>query len=110
MAATAAKPRPRPTKARLKDTRMSLHPINQFETPQKQELRQSMQSPSSNGSTPREKLFSEDAEYTSVFKSRPKIAQSPAMSPDRSTIDDSMLARDMTISDIGSQDVANDSD
>lgn len=31
--------------------------------------------------TPRDKLFDEDAEYASVFKSRPKIAMSPVLSP-----------------------------
>ncbi|KAI4754766.1 hypothetical protein E4T52_09790 [Aureobasidium sp. EXF-3400] len=31
--------------------------------------------------TPRDKLFDQDAEYASVFKSRPKIAMSPVLSP-----------------------------
>ncbi|KAK6005026.1 hypothetical protein QM012_007805 [Aureobasidium pullulans] len=31
--------------------------------------------------TPRDKLFEQDAEYASVFKSRPKIAMSPVLSP-----------------------------
>ncbi|KAI5201739.1 hypothetical protein AUEXF2481DRAFT_39700 [Aureobasidium subglaciale EXF-2481] len=31
--------------------------------------------------TPRDKLFEQDAEYASVFKSRPKIAMSPVISP-----------------------------
>lgn len=33
--------------------------------------------------TPREKLFDQDADYASVFKSRPKIALSPVLSPMR---------------------------
>lgn len=32
--------------------------------------------------TPRDKLFEQDAEYASVFKSRPKIAMSPVLSPE----------------------------
>ncbi|KAI4751959.1 hypothetical protein E4T52_06965 [Aureobasidium sp. EXF-3400] len=32
--------------------------------------------------TPRDKLFDQDAEYASVFKSRPKIAMSPVLSPE----------------------------
>ena len=52
-------------------------PTNQFETPRKQsstlEILEEM--------TPPEKLFSGDADYASVFKSRPKIAMSPTGSP-----------------------------
>ncbi|KAL8904052.1 MAG: hypothetical protein Q9207_003513 [Kuettlingeria erythrocarpa] len=50
------------------------YPRNQFETPKKQleDLAET---------TPPELLFSPDADYTSVFKSRPKIATSPKMSP-----------------------------
>jgi hypothetical protein len=33
--------------------------------------------------TPMEKLLSPDAEYDSVFKSRPKIAMSPVLTPCR---------------------------
>ncbi|EPS28210.1 hypothetical protein PDE_03156 [Penicillium oxalicum 114-2] len=51
-------------------------PVNQFETPRK---------PSgadiSRCSTPKDKLFEEDADYASVFKSRPRIALSPISSP-----------------------------
>lgn len=58
-----------------------MYPINQFETPGR-----SQDVPIRN-STPTEKLFSPDAEYASVFKSRPKVALSPVFSPD----DDSTL-------------------
>lgn len=50
-------------------------PVNQFETPGRprpQSLRHA---------TPTEKLFSEEADYTSVFKSRPRVAYSPGPSP-----------------------------
>lgn len=70
-------------------TRSSIYPTNQFATPKK--LRRSSvgvpEGGLANGDTakrnvtPREKLFSEDAEYNSVFKSRPKIALSPVLSP-----------------------------
>ncbi|QIX00295.1 hypothetical protein AMS68_005812 [Peltaster fructicola] len=36
--------------------------------------------------TPREKLFDADAEYNSIFKSRPKIASSPPLSPVRGDV------------------------
>ena len=52
-----------------------LFPVSQFETPQKQ-------SPNGSGtSTPPDDLFNEDADYASVFKSRPRVAQSPISSP-----------------------------
>lgn len=51
------------------------HPINQFETPTKS------RSSDTKTSTPPEQLFSQDANYASVFKSRPKIALSPTLSP-----------------------------
>lgn len=51
-------------------------PVNQFETPRKED------SPHHSGaSTPKDDLFSENADYASVFKSRPRIAQSPISSP-----------------------------
>jgi hypothetical protein len=60
-----------------KSNRQSLFPVNQFETPGKPK-----QPPPEikRDATPTEKLFSEDAEYNSVFKSRPKIALSPVWS------------------------------
>lgn len=51
---------------------MSL-PVNQFETPKK---RVPSRTP-----TPRDELFEEEADYASVFRSRPRIAQSPVSSP-----------------------------
>jgi hypothetical protein len=38
--------------------------------------------------TPREQLFDEGVEYDSVFKSRPKVAHSPLMSPSAADYDD----------------------
>ncbi|KAL8993300.1 MAG: hypothetical protein Q9169_006449 [Polycauliona sp. 2 TL-2023] len=50
------------------------YPTNQFETPRKQleDLKEM---------TPPDILFSPEADYASVFKSRPKIATSPSLSP-----------------------------
>ena len=71
-------------------SRTSVYPINQFETPQMKIGRGARRS-TVNGIddepkqqrivTPMEKLLSPDAEYDSVFKSRPKIAMSPVLSP-----------------------------
>ena len=81
-------------------------PINQFETPRKantsakrmSDVSMAKGSPSgdSGASTPKEKLFSQEAEYASVFKSRPKIALSPTMSPERSALElEAVLREDM---------------
>lgn len=57
------------------------YPANPFETPSKQ-TEPPPEPPSRSGaSTPRDKLFSDDADYASVFKSRPRIATSPLFSP-----------------------------
>ena len=55
-------------------------PINQFETPKKplSDLAD-LAEPTSGTVTPKEELY--DADYASVFKSRPKIATSPVISP-----------------------------
>jgi hypothetical protein len=75
-------------------------PMNQFETPRKVKTSESSQPEwtltRSGSSTPRDELFSDAAAYDSVFKSRPRIALSPALSPDRSGIGlDSMLEQDL---------------
>ena len=75
-------------------------PVNQFETPRKNPtmdiVHGRIDSPRSGSSTPRDQLFSDEADYASVFKSRPKIALSPALSPDRSGFGlDSMLEEDL---------------
>lgn len=58
------------------------YPVNQFETPRKQPQAQARDERSTTASTPPpppEELFSE-ADYATVFKSRPKIALSPTVS------------------------------
>lgn len=56
-------------------------PANQFETPRKSSAQSRPSGGRSGASTPQDKLFEEDADYASVFKSRPRIAQSPISSP-----------------------------
>jgi hypothetical protein len=88
-------------RASSKQTRLfQAFPVNQFETSRK--VRTSETSPLetkvplSGSSTPRDELFSDAAAYDSVFKSRPRIALSPALSPDKSGIGlDSMLEDDL---------------
>ena len=54
------------------------YPVNQFETPRKQPPRHIDEE--GKDSTPPEELFSREADYASVFKSRPKITISPTVS------------------------------
>lgn len=54
-------------------------PVNQFVTPRKASGRSIDEI--SRASTPQDQLFEEDAEYASVFKSRPRVALSPISSP-----------------------------
>lgn len=82
-------------------------PMNQFETPRKVKTSESSQPEwtltRSGSSTPRDELFSDAAAYDSVFKSRPRIALSPTLSPDRSGIGlDSMLEQDLADLTLGS--------
>jgi hypothetical protein len=97
---------PPATGAKRKSTamRLSQFPVNQFETPRKEHLSEATLSPASNSSTPREKLFSDDVDYTSVFKTRTKIAVSPMISPDRSLLDDSFLGGRMGALDLEESD------
>ncbi|KAE8309403.1 HAUS augmin-like complex subunit 6 N-terminus-domain-containing protein [Aspergillus transmontanensis] len=66
-------------------------PVNQFELPERQtpEI--------SRASTPRDELFEEEADYNSVFKSRPRVAHSPISSPavHVSPVEDFELGMDM---------------
>ncbi|KAJ5319923.1 hypothetical protein PENANT_c040G04580 [Penicillium antarcticum] len=55
------------------------YPVNQFVTPRKASTRSIDEL--SRASTPQDQLFEEDAEYASVFKSRPRVALSPISSP-----------------------------
>jgi hypothetical protein len=74
MAAMAANPRPQPKKSR-KSKRESIFPVNQFETPRGRKT--SRIDVLKEDALPKDELFSEDVDYDTVFKSRPRIAQSP---------------------------------
>ncbi|KAJ5554861.1 hypothetical protein N7535_007305 [Penicillium sp. DV-2018c] len=56
-------------------------PVNQFVTPRKASGQSARSNEISRASTPQDQLFEEDAEYASVFKSRPRVALSPISSP-----------------------------
>lgn len=66
-------PKPPPKKGLEQRRTSRIYPTNQFETPGKQESRPE----NDEMSTPPELLFEQDANYASVFKSRPKVALSP---------------------------------
>lgn len=66
---------PHPSR-RSRKSRVSF-PVNQFDTPPKP----SAADFPSRASTPRDELFEDQADYASVFKSRPRIALSPTTSP-----------------------------
>lgn len=67
--------RPRKSISMKKQRQSINYPVNQFETPGRPRPQ-----PARNA-TPTEKLFSADAEYASVFKSRPRIQLSPMPTP-----------------------------
>jgi hypothetical protein len=100
-------PPPKSRQSAAKQPRFSeVFPVNQFEIPGKAQAEQhGAWPPRSGSSTPRDKLFSEEAEYASVFKSRPRIAVSPSLSPERSNLGlDGMLAEgvdDLNLEDEG---------
>ncbi|ORY00669.1 HAUS augmin-like complex subunit 6 N-terminus-domain-containing protein [Clohesyomyces aquaticus] len=65
-----------------KSSRQSLYPVNQFDTPRNRKSIQAIEELKSGERTPKEELFSDEVDYERVFKSRPKIAQSPVFSPE----------------------------
>ncbi|CAK4030878.1 Hypothetical predicted protein [Lecanosticta acicola] len=84
-------------------SRTSLYPINQFETPEKSRRRSTVTLELNNETrdrsiTPKEKLFEADAEYTSIFKARPKIALSPIISPQ---FTESSINESVNVDDVG---------
>lgn len=65
-------------------SRTSVYPVNQFDTPKKDRRSTiGVEDAAKRNATPIEQLLSPDAEYDSVFKSRPKVAHSPVLSPYR---------------------------
>ncbi|EER45615.1 conserved hypothetical protein [Histoplasma capsulatum H143] len=93
------KPSSRPRQSLAAKPRKSpVFPTNQFETP-KRDGPWSLEPGGSGTSTPKEELFSQDADYASVFKSRPRVAMSPVNSPavHMLPMDDSDMDADQTI-------------
>ena len=96
---------PPPTKTKKSShtrSRTSIHPINQFDTPKKLARRSTIGVEEGDDRmrkvTPLEQLLSPDAEYDSVFKSRPKIALSPVLTPRR---DGGSVSMDSLDGDVG---------
>ena len=84
LAPPASATQPKSRKSAHARSRTSIYPVNQFETPKKGGVRRSTVGLDENERrdiTPMEDLLSPEAEYDSVFKSRPKIALSPVLSP-----------------------------
>lgn len=103
MSRVSLAPQLKPSRKEREAKRQSMFPVNQFETPRKQVPIEEKKG----DSTPKEYLFSEKADYDNVFKSRPKIAQSPVLSPENEEEDgelpiDSIL--DLDVDDSGLQD------
>lgn len=82
MAAMSQSTRPLPKKGRKSTARHSNFPVNQFDTPRNRKSFHTLEEAKSGGTTPKEELFSDDIDYDRVFKSRPRVAQSPIFSPD----------------------------
>jgi hypothetical protein len=74
---------PKSKKSSHNRSRTSVYPINQFDTPKKPRRSTIGIREDERDITPMESLMSPEAEYDSVFKSRPKIALSPVLSPYR---------------------------
>jgi hypothetical protein len=73
--------RPRVPRTSMLKQPTKVYPTNPFETPKKSHA------DVTEISTPPEELFGQDANYASVFKSRPKIAVSPVQSPSLACIE-----------------------
>jgi hypothetical protein len=73
---SAAHPKSRKSMGAKQNRQSISYPVNQFETPGRPRPR-----PTRRDATPTDKLFSGDADYASVFKSRPRVAVSPQPSP-----------------------------
>ncbi|KAF2733328.1 hypothetical protein EJ04DRAFT_513306 [Polyplosphaeria fusca] len=81
MAAMSAQPRTQPKRDKRKSkARESIFPVNQFDTPRARKSFAAIEEQGSGEHTPKEDLFSDQVDYDRVFKSRPRIAQSPIFS------------------------------
>ena len=105
MSSLSANPRPhlRRSMSKKKQRQSIVYPVNQFETPGRP------RNMPVRDTTPTERLFSDDADYASVFKSRPRIKMSPVPSPREAEMSEnlSLLLEDDDLDD--SQDIDGDS-
>jgi hypothetical protein len=89
MAAMSSRPRPslassqENARKQKRKSRASLFPVNQFDTPCNRRSFEAIEEAKSSEKTPKEDLLSGDVDYDRVFRSRPRIATSPILSPEK---------------------------
>jgi hypothetical protein len=89
MAAMSSRPRPslassqETARKQKRKSRASLFPVNQFDTPRNRRSFEAIEEAKSSEKTPKEDLLSGDVDYDRVFRSRPRIATSPILSPEK---------------------------
>ena len=113
MAASNAKPRaslaPRDTEKQKSTARQSIFPVNQFDTPRNRRSFQTIEEAKSGEHTPKEDLFSDDVDYDRVFKSRPRVATSPAFgTPKEEGLEDEEFDEGVTGVDLADVDADED--
>jgi hypothetical protein len=81
MMAMQSKPRVSLAPKQRRESRQSLFPVNQFDTPRNRKSFELVEEEKSAEKTPKEVLLSDEVDYDRVFKSRPRIATSPVFSP-----------------------------
>jgi hypothetical protein len=109
MVAMQSKPRVSLGPRERRQSRQSLFPVNQFDTPRNRKSFELVEEENSAEKTPKEVLFSDKVDYDRVFKSRPKIATSPVFSPPQVSNDDEM-GWDEGVTGIDLDDVDRDED
>ncbi|KAJ4989955.1 hypothetical protein SVAN01_04602 [Stagonosporopsis vannaccii] len=98
-----------------RESRSSLFPVNQFDTPRNHKSFEAFEEAKSGTKTPREDLLSGDVDYDRVFRSRPRIATSPIFSPEKYVNDDGdadedLYEEEITGIDLGDVDQSDDED
>ncbi|KAJ4331671.1 hypothetical protein N0V95_009840 [Ascochyta clinopodiicola] len=104
------------TARKQKQSRSSLFPVNQFETPRTRKSFEATEEGESSEKTPKEDLLAGDIDYDRVFKSRPRIATSPIFSPQKyggdydEDAEDGVYEEEITGIDLGDVDQSDDED
>ena len=99
-----------------RESRSSLFPINQFDTPRNRKSFEAIEEVKSGTKTPKEDLLSGDVDYDRVFRSRPRIATSPIFSPEKyggpydGDADENVYEEEITGIDLGDVDQSDDED